>query len=131
MIKKLCNVLDFVFEGGNRTHICISKNNVAYWGEKSKDSIAFSKSTLKTSLKHLIENCLSMAGNSLLRQKIGIPIGIYQGPFWANLFFYTHGNEYTSELISNEKVNKHSIDDIGTLNDRAVFNYVRHFPVSP
>ena len=131
LIKKLCNVLDFVFEGGNRTHICISKNNVAYWGEKSKDNIAFSKSTLKTSLKHLIENCLSMVGNSLLRQKIGIPIGIYPGPFWANLFSYTHENEYTSELISNEKVDKHFIDDIGTLNDRAVFNYVRHSPVSP
>ena len=65
-----------------------------------------------------------MVGNSLLRQKIGIPIGIYQGPFWPNLFLYTYGNEYTSELISNEKVNKHFIDDIGTLNDRAVFNYV-------
>ena len=30
LIKRLCNVIDFVFEGGNRTHICISKNNVAY-----------------------------------------------------------------------------------------------------
>ena len=66
-----------------------------------------------------------MVGNSLLRQKIGIPIGIYPGLFWANLFLYTHENEYTSELI-HEKVDKHFIDDIGTLNDRAVFNYVRH-----
>ena len=40
LIKRLCNVIDFVFEGGNRTHICISKNNVAYWGKKSKDNIA-------------------------------------------------------------------------------------------
>ena len=34
LIKRLCNVIDFVFEGGNKTHICISKNDVAYW-EKS------------------------------------------------------------------------------------------------
>ena len=33
LIKRLCNVIDFVFEGGNRTHICISKNNVAYCGK--------------------------------------------------------------------------------------------------
>ena len=30
LIKMLCNVIDFVFEGENRTHICISKNNVKY-----------------------------------------------------------------------------------------------------
>ena len=26
LIKRLCNVIDFVFEGGNTTNICISKN---------------------------------------------------------------------------------------------------------
>ena len=86
LIKRLCNVIDFVFEGGNRTHICISKNNVAYWEKKSKDNIAFSKSTLTTSLKHLIQHCYFMVGNSLLRQKIVIPMAIDSGPFWANLF---------------------------------------------
>ena len=80
-IKRLCNVIDFVFEGGNRTHICISKNNVAYWGKKSKDNVAFSKSALKTSLKCLIQNCYFLVGNSLLRQKIGIPMGIAPAPF--------------------------------------------------
>ena len=28
LIKRFCNVVYFVFEGGNRTHICITKNNV-------------------------------------------------------------------------------------------------------
>ena len=50
LTKRLCNVTDFIFEGGSRTYICISKNNVVYWGRKSKDNIAFSKSTLTTSL---------------------------------------------------------------------------------
>ena len=45
-----------------------------------------------------------MVGNSLLRQKIGIPMGIDPAPFWANLFLYTYENEYMSELISNDKV---------------------------
>ena len=30
LIKRLCNVIDFVFEVRNRTQISISKNNVAY-----------------------------------------------------------------------------------------------------
>ena len=51
--KRLCNVIDFVFEGGNRTHICVSKNNVAYWGKKSKDNVAFSKSYLTSYAKLL------------------------------------------------------------------------------
>ena len=33
LIKRLCNFIDFVFEGGNRTLICISKSNSAYWGK--------------------------------------------------------------------------------------------------
>ena len=88
LINKLFNVIDFVFEVGNRTHICISKNNVAYWGRKSKDNIAFSKSTLKTSLKLLIKSCYFMVGNSLLRQKIGIPMGTDQLHF-GQISFYT------------------------------------------
>ena len=57
-----------------------------------------------------------MVGNSLLRQKIGIPMGIF-------LFLYTYENEYLSELISSDKVKarhfhviKRFIDDLGTLN---------------
>ena len=42
--------------------------------------------------------------NSLLRQKIGIPMGIDPPPFRANLFLYTYGNEYMSELIFTDKV---------------------------
>ena len=101
LIKRFCDVIDFVFEGGNRTHICISKNNVAYLGKNSRDNMAFSKSILKTSLKHLIQNCYFMVGSSLLRQQIGISMGIDPVPFWANFFLYTYENEYMSELISN------------------------------
>ena len=107
--------------------MCISKNNVAYWRKKSIDNIAFSKTTLTTSLKHLIQNCYFMVGNSILRQKIGIPMGIDSVPFWANLFLYTYENKYMSELISNDKVKachfqatKHFM---GVFNE-GVFNHV-------
>ena len=74
-----------------------------------------------------------MVGNSLLRQKTGIPVGIDQArfahTFWANLFLYTYENEYISELISNDKVKachfhatKHFIDDLDNLNDGGVLN---------
>ena len=88
LIKRLRNVIDFVFEGGNRRHICISKN-VAYQGKKSKDNVPFSKGTLRTSLKHATQNYYFMVSNSLLRQKIGIPIAIDPAPYWVNPFLYT------------------------------------------
>ena len=112
-------------------HTCIFKINDAYWGKKSKDNIAFSKSTLTTSLKHFMQNCYFMFGNSLPRQKIGIPVGIDPAPSLANLFLYTYENKYVSELISNDKVKpchfqetKHFIDDFGNLNYGGVFNNV-------
>ena len=43
LIEMLCNIIDFVSEGGDRTHICISKISVAYWGKKSKDNVALTK----------------------------------------------------------------------------------------
>ena len=128
-------LLIFFFEGGNRTHICISRNNVAYWWKTFKVNIAFNKSTLKNSLKHLIQNCYFMVGNSLFRQKIGIPMGIDPAPFWANEFLNTYENEYMSELVSNDKVKtryfhvtKRFIDDLVTLNDGGVFNDVYKDP---
>ena len=72
-----------------------------------------------------------MIGNSLLRQKIGIPVGIDPAPFWANLFLYTYEDEYMSEFISNDKVKarhfhatERFVDDLGTLIDGGVFNDV-------
>ena len=51
-----------------------------------------------------MQNCYFTVANSLLRQKIGIPMGIDPTPFWANFFLYTYENEHISEIISNDKV---------------------------
>ena len=56
---------------------------------KSKYKIPFNKSTLKTSFKHFMQNCYFMAGNSLLRQKIDIPMGIDPTPFLQISFYKT------------------------------------------
>ena len=79
-----------------------------------------------------------MVGKSLLRQKIGIPIGTDEAPFWVNLFLYTYKNELISELISNDKAKtrhfhatKRFTDDLGTLNDGGVFNDVYKDIYSP
>ena len=107
-------------------HTFVFPEIMLHTGEKSPKTTGFSKSTLKASLRHLIENCYFMVGNSSLSQKIDIPMGIEPDPFCANLSLYTYENEYMSELIAHDKVKAryfHApnatklIDDRSTLND--------------
>ena len=85
--SKLSSIVDFVFKGGVKTFIRLSKSGAAYWGKKAKGELGFSKSSLKTAMNHLTENCYFNVGNVSMKQAIGIPIGIDSVPFCANLFF--------------------------------------------
>ena len=51
LIKRLCNVTEFSFEGRNRTHICISKNNVLYLGKSPKTMFWFQQKYIKNFFK--------------------------------------------------------------------------------
>ena len=128
LIEKLLLLIDFVFEGGNKTFIKISKNGKATWGKKVKNGIGFTKSSLKTAVKHLIENCFFSVGNIILQQIIGIPMGIDPAPFWANLFLYFYEEQFMSHLISSDKIRakrfhatKRFIDDLCAINDGEEF----------
>ena len=131
LISRLFQIIDFVFEGGNNKFICISSYGKAYWRKKTNRSVAFSKSSLKIATKHLIQNCYFTVGNSILKQAIGIPMGIDTAPFWANLFLYTYEEEYISNLISTDRIKarhfhstKRFIDDLCTMNDGGIFETI-------
>ena len=73
-------------------------------------------------------------GNVVMRQAIGIPMGIDPTPFWANLFLYAYENQFISDLISTDKVKarrflstKRFIDDLCALNDGGEFGRVHQF----
>ena len=55
--SKLSSIVDFDFKGGDKTFNRLCNNGAAYWGKKTKGGIAFSKTSLKTAITHLIENC--------------------------------------------------------------------------
>ena len=82
LIKELSEVIDFVFDGGNKQHIAISKHGKAYWSKaKPKSMVSFTRHSLKAAVKHLVQNCYFTVGNVVLRQAIGIPMGIEPAPF--------------------------------------------------
>ena len=131
LVKELLKLIDFCFDGGNKKFIKINNWGIARWGKKTKDSIGFTRNSLKVAVKHLIENCYFTVGNTVLRQAIGIPMGIDPAPFWANLFLYAYESNYMSDLIALDKVKArhfHStnrfIDDLCTLNDGGEFGRV-------
>ena len=132
LIKELSEVIDFVFDAGNCKYIAISKNEKAYWSKtKPKSSVSFTQNSLKTAMKHLIKNCFFKAGDIVMCQVIGIPMGIDPAPFWANLFLYQYEQRYMSKLIEEDKVKarhfhstKRFIDDLCAVNDGNLFQSV-------
>jgi hypothetical protein len=85
LIQKLNDVIDQTFAGGNRNYMSFSYNGTAYWSSGKKKP-SFSQNSLKQATKHLITNCYFTVGNTVMRQVVGIPMGIDPAPFWANLF---------------------------------------------
>ena len=75
------------FSAGRKKYIAFS-NKSAYWTNNKWNS--FTKTFLKTAVKHLITECYSTIGDIVLLQIIGIPIGIDPAPFWANLYLYKY-----------------------------------------
>ena len=128
LIDKLSKIINFVFKGGNNKFIRISKNGIAYWGCKSQSFPCFSKDSLKRAVSRLVTNCYFTVGNCVLRQSIGIPMGIDPAPFWANLYLYFYEETYVSNLIRVDRTKarkfnstRRFIDDLITINDDGEF----------
>ena len=89
----------------------------------------FSRNRLKAVVDHLITNTYFEVGNLLVRQSIGIPMGIDPAPFWANLYLYSYENKFIKRLIKNDKMRARKflnamrfIDDECNLNDAKEFS---------
>ena len=130
LISRLARVIDLVFKGGDKMYIRVAENGCAFWS-KIKKGVCFTKASLKQALSHLIESCYFNVGNLVMRQAIGIPMGIDPAPFWANLFLYTYEEEYISTIIPSDPrkarrfhSTKRFIDDLCAINDGGEFGKV-------
>ena len=127
LINSLNEIIDFVFKGGNKRYIVIS-NKRAFWGSRKIYKQYFTNTSLKTTITNLIQNCYFTVGNVIMKQVIGIPMGIDPAPFWANLFLYKYESAYISQLIKSDKIKAKKyhgtsrfIDDLCIVNDGGEF----------
>ena len=129
LIDHLSDIIAFVYKGGDKSFIKIGSNGKAYWARAKGKGIAFTKGSLKMAVAHLIENCFFRVGNRVMRQAVGIPMGIDPAPFWANLFLYSFEEQHVTSLIKNNlkgrakcfHSTKRFIDDLCAINDGGEF----------
>ena len=77
-------IVDFVFKGREKLLLDYLIINQHPGGEK-KGGLGFSKTSLKITKNHLIQNCYFNVRNVTMKQAIGIPIVTAPAPLWANV----------------------------------------------
>ena len=127
LLHVLNSHIDFVFDGGTSKYLGFSENKV-FWKRKPTKKQSISRFQLKALVKHLITRTYFIVGNLIIRQSIGIPMGIDPAPFWANLYLYYYENKFITRLMSTDKRRAHKfvnacrfIDDECNINDSGEF----------
>ena len=133
LIHVLHDMVDFAFNGGkfkikgNRKFLTVF-SKYSYWTNKSHGHNSFSRNKIKQLTTQLIKQCYFQFSNLVLRQVIGIPMGIDPAPFWANLYLYWYEQKHVSSLMKTNQANarlykyaSRSIDDQCNLNDSTQF----------
>ena len=133
LIRVLHEMVDFAFNGGkfkkngNRKFLTVFKN-YAYWTRDKRGHNSFSSNKIKQIITHLIKECNFKFANIILKQIIGIPMGIDPAPFWANLYLYYYENKHVTSLMKADPLRARRymyatrfIDDQCNLNDHGQF----------
>ena len=125
LLEVLNEIIDFSFKGGTRDKITVTSSG-AYWTKETTNSkgTVYSKNSIKSALKYILDNCFFEVGNLIFQQKIGIPMGSDPAPFFANLFLYNYESKWLHKLKNQQyhKARKFSnvfrfIDDLIAIND--------------
>ena len=133
LIRVLHKMVDFAFNGGkfkqkgSRKYLTVF-DTYSYWTKKSHGHNSFTQSKIKFLVTHLITECYFQFTNLVMRQGIGIPMGIDPAPHWANLYLYSYEETHVSTLMKQDPVAARRykyafrfIDDECNLNDSGQF----------
>ena len=88
LITALLEVINKCFENSKRKYITVNNSEASWDVTPSKKYFSFSKTSLVSSVRFLINNTYFKCGDLTLKQNIGIPMGTDPGPDFANLFLH-------------------------------------------
>ena len=120
----MADVISKAYEGSGKTYISIYSTSASFVNKHKQDTKAYTKDQLIEMMNYLIDNCYVTCGDSLFRQKIGIPMGTDCAPFLANLFLYSYEHEWMMKMKKTNpqlarQFNRSAryIDDLLTINN--------------
>ena len=125
----MADVISKAYEGSGKTYISIYSTSASFVNKHKQDTKAYTKDQLIEMMNYLIDNCYVTCGDSLFRQKIGIPMGTDCAPFLANLFLYSYEHEWMMKMKKTNpqlarQFNRSAryIDDLLTINNGGHFH---------
>jgi hypothetical protein len=129
LIEVLSEIVRTSFNTDTRKFLSVGKKR-AYWVKGfSPTRYHFSDDDIIYALKFLIENAYFRVGNSIFRQKIGIPMGSDPAPFFANLFLHHYEAKWVKSISrTNPRLARcfkyifRFIDDLNAINDNKEFS---------
>ena len=124
LTPRMADVISKAYEGSGKTYISIYSTSASFVNKHKKDTKAYTKDQLIEMMNYPIDNCYVTCGDSLFRQKIGIPMGTDCAPFLANLFLYSYEHEWMMKMKKTNpqlarQFNRSAryIDDLLTINN--------------
>ena len=120
--EKLKNVVDKAFKGGQNQYIQITKSRARWHPNKQLDTLR--KEDIYAVIDFVIDNSYFKFGEKILRQHIGIPMGIDPAPQMANLYLYSYESAFMDKLTKENygaakkfSYTRRYIDDLHTINN--------------
>ena len=122
-------MIDLAFKKAKSKYIAVYNKSASWSTNPRPNTFRFDNSSLKKSIKFLIENSYFSIGSLCFKQIIGIPIGVDCAPSVANLTLFKYEYDYISKLVKSDyrralKFNGcfRLMDDISSINGDNVFH---------
>ena len=124
LLIQLTNIIKFIFKGGDRKYISVTKNGANWVKCGRKSSVLYDINKTLNAVKYILDNCYFKFGDLVFRQIIGIPMGIDPAPYFANLFLYMYESSWIKKIKKEDPILARKfgntfrfIDDLTSIND--------------
>ena len=124
-------LIDEAFSVRGAQYISCNSRGKCCWSNERKYDINIDKSQLIDMINYLVDNIYVSVGNTIFRQRIGIPMGTDCAPLLANLYLFRLEYKFMKKLLKTNmsKARLFSntfryIDDLLTLNNPSFGNVI-------
>lgn len=101
--QRMAQVINTAYNGCGKKFLSVYNTKASFVNSPRKETKAYSEHQLIEMVNYLIDNCYVTCGDTLFRQKIGIPMGTDCAPFLANLFLFIYEHEWMMKTAKTDR----------------------------